>query len=51
MFGGALRSKQIETLHYLTFFSKLAHRHFSAKIAKFSEQLSEQILTPSSSNE
>ena len=43
MFGGALCSKEIKTLHNVTFFSELSHGHFSANITKFSEQLS---LTP-----
>ena len=43
IFGGALRSQEIETIHNVTSFSKLSHGHFSASITKFSEQLS---LTP-----
>ena len=43
VFGRALHSKEIETLHNVTSFSKLSHGYFSANIAKFSEQLS---LTP-----
>ena len=46
IFGGALYSKEIETLHNVTPFSKLTHGHFSANITKFSEQLS---LTPAPS--
>ena len=38
IFGRALRSKEIETLH-VTSFSKLSHERFSANITKFSEQL------------
>ena len=40
LFGEALRSKEIGTLHNVIFFSKLSHRHFSANITKFLEQLS-----------
>ena len=43
IFDGALRSKEMETLHNVTSPSKLSHGHFSASITKFSEQLS---LTP-----
>ena len=40
---GALRSKEIDTLHNVNSFSKRSHRHFSLNITKFSEQHS---LTP-----
>ena len=33
-----LRSKETETLHNITYFSKLSHGHFSGNIAKFLEQ-------------
>ena len=42
-FGRVLYSKEIETLHNVTSFSKFSHRHFSTNITKLSEQLS---LTP-----
>ena len=38
-FGRVLHSKEIETLHNVTF-SKFSHKHFSVNITKFSEQLS-----------
>ena len=40
MFGGAFLSKEIETLHNVTSFSKLSYGHFSENITKFSEHLS-----------
>ena len=45
IYGRAFRSKEIEALHNVTFFSKLSRRHFSENITKFSEQLT---LRPSS---